>query len=294
MHRRSAGALAYGALMRKCPDAGRSDWCEGRGRVALVTGASSGIGRSYATLLAAQGFHVVAVARRAHLLDELRADLEAQWGVQVHPLVVNLCDAEAPTRIVGLLEERGLQVDYLVNNAGYGLKGPFAFTTWDQQRDFLQVLALAPIELTRRLAPPMVKRGWGRIVNVGSVAAAFSGTPQMVLYSGAKSMLVKFTEGLAAELMPLGVHCTVILPGYIETEFFTRPGMGAEVRDHRSLMQCTAKSPDVVVRQAYRACERGRRSLVNGGVTKGLYAVVARSPLGQVYRLADFLSANTL
>lgn len=281
--------------MRKYRDVGRSDRSpEGLGRVALVTGASSGIGRSYATLLASRGFHVVVVARRAHLLDELRADLEAQWDIRVHCFVVDLCEAEAPRQIVGLLEERSMAVDYLVNNAGFGLKGPFASTAWAQQRDFLQVLALAPIELTRRLAPPMVKRGWGRIVNVGSVAAVFSGTPHMVLYSGAKSMLVKFTEGLAAELMPSGVHCTVVLPGYTETEFFTTPSMGAAVRNHRSLMERTAMSPEVVARQAYRACERGRRSVVNGLPTKALYTVVAHSPCGLRYRIADFLSGDIL
>lgn len=281
--------------MRECPDVRRSARSqEGLGRVALVTGASSGIGRSYAVLLAARGFHVVAVARRAHLLDELRAELEAQWEIRVHPLVVDLREKEAPSQIVGLLEQRRLQVDYLVNNAGFGLKGPFAGTAWDQQRDFLQVLALAPIELTRRLAPPMVKRGWGRIVNVGSLAAAFSGTPQMVLYSGAKSMLVKFTEGLAAELKPSGVHCTIVLPGYTKTEFFTTPGMGTELRDHPSLMERTAMSPDVVVRQAYRACERGRRSLVNGWPTKAIYTVVTHSPLRLRYRIADFLSGDML
>jgi len=280
--------------LRKAATGRNGAECEGRGRTALVTGASSGIGRSYATLLASKGFDVVVVARRAPLLEELKDELESQWDVKVYPVVVDLSDVEAPTKIVSFLEERGLSVDYLVNNAGYGLKGTFVSNEWDQHRDYLQVLTVAPIELTRRLASAMVERGWGRIVNIGSIAGTFAGTPKMVLYGSTKSMLTKFTEGLASELAPSGVSCTIVLPGYTDTEFFKVPAMSSDGGNNRGFMERTALDPNVVVRQAYDACEQGRRRLINGFATNALYQVVAQTqvvcPARLRYRLADFLS----
>jgi hypothetical protein len=272
--------------------ADRSD--EGRGRVGLVTGASAGIGRSYATLLAAKGFDVVAVARRADRLDTLCAELAGDWGVRAHRLIVDLQDPTATTQIVTELRERELEIDYLVNNAGYGLMGNFIETPWDHQRAFVQVMGLAPIELSRALMPGMVSRGWGRLVNVASLAAWVSGTPTMVLYGGTKSMLHSFTHGVAAEVASAGVHCTVVSPGFTDTEIFGQTGLGEPFAANNRLAKLALMSPDVVARQAYTACEQGKRAHVPGWHHKLIAAVAAHSPQPVRNRFADRLAASTL
>lgn len=269
--------------MRGRPPSGKG----GRPVAALVTGASSGIGRSYAAVLAAEGFDVVAVARRADRLSKLQSDLEGRWPVGVYPLVADLADVAAPNNIVEQLADLKLQVGYLVNNAGYGMKGQFIDVAWERHREFLQVLALSPIELTRLLAPAMVENRWGRIVNVASVACGFSGTPGMTLYSGVKSMVLKFSEGLAAELAPSGVRCMALLPGYTATEFWAGPDMGEKSGSRKSLVERTAMSPEVVARQAYNACEHGHRSVVSGWPSKVMYALAGHSPKALRYLIAD-------
>src|SRR5277367_4018686 len=160
---------------------------EGRGRTALVTGASSGIGRSLTKLLAAKGFDVVVVARREDRLVALKEELESRWNVTVHPLVADLAEPATPAMIADTLERWRVQVDFLVNNAGYSQLSRYGDLAWSDHQRRLQVLGLSVLELTHRLLPSMAERGWGRIVNVASIAALFEASPNDVLYSATKS-----------------------------------------------------------------------------------------------------------
>jgi hypothetical protein len=251
-------------VRRDAPGVGPADQSdEGRGRTALVTGASSGIGRSTATLLAAKGYDVVIVARRAERLTVLKDELEARFGVRVQALPMDLADPDAPRRIHETITSSGTSIDFLVNNAGYVLGADYAETSWEQQERFLRVTVLAPLELTHRFLPAMLRQGWGRVVNVSSIAARLTCTPECVLYSSGKTLLLKFTEGLQLENAGRGVNFTASMPGHTATEVFQASNWGMKL-DDQLFPQLAIMSPDTVARQAYAAVMSGHPSLVHG------------------------------
>jgi hypothetical protein len=260
-------------VRRDAPGIGPTDESEeGRGHLALVTGASSGIGRSMANLLAAKGYDVVVVARRAERLKLLKDDLEMRYGVRVEVLQGDLADPGTPRRIHEATTSSGTTVDFLVNNAGYVLGAEYAATTWEQQKNFLQVTVLGPLELTHRFLPAMLRHGWGRVINVSSIAARLPCTPECVLYSSGKTLLLKFTEGLHLENAGRGVNFTASMPGHTATEVFEASNWGMKL-DDQLFPQLAIMSPDTVARQAYTAVMRGRPSLVHGLHHKILGAV---------------------
>jgi uncharacterized protein len=242
---------------------------EGRGRTALVTGASSGIGLALATLLAAKGFDVVPVARRAERLRAIANELSAQWGVTVEPIVSDLGIATSPREIVDELNRRGTHVDFLVNNAGYAFPGAYSDTTWQDQERFVRVLGLSTLELTHYLLPGMIDRRWGRIVNVASISALQSGSPQSVLYCASKSLVHKFTEGLAAENAQYGIHCTTSMPGFTDTEIFEASNWG-EGFASKPAVRAIIVAPETVAREAFLAVSKGRPTVVHGWAHKAI------------------------
>jgi short-subunit dehydrogenase len=266
---------------------------EGAGRTALVTGASAGIGRAMVELLAAKGYDVVVIARREQHLLRLQGTIEARWGVTVLPIVTDLGTRTAPGEIVDTLNSKAIPVDVLVNNAGYVDIGAFESIPWTRHDRFLQTIALTPIELCHSLLPAMLERGWGRIINVASVSALFAGSPSMTLYSGAKSLLLKFTEGLAAECAPRGVHCTVSIPGVTASEFFESNRMSGHFAGHLPA-QLTAMRPESVARGAYRASMSGRRLIVHGWHHKVAMFLCVHSPAAVRYAMARNINELTL
>jgi short-subunit dehydrogenase len=264
----------------------RSD--EGKGRTALVTGASAGIGRAMSELLAAKGYDVVPVARRSGRLEELKRELEDRWGVNVIPIAADLAKPESPTRIVAELRRRDIAIDVLVNNAGYSISGMYAGSAWEDQERFLRVIGLSTLELTHLLLPHMIEQRWGRVINVASIAAVMAGTPSMVLYCACKSMVHKFTEGLAAECEPLGVHCTASLPGATDTELSEASGMSEYARSNLGV-RLAMMSPVTVARQAYRACEHKQRMVVHGRHHKMWAFVLLHAPRSVRYALCGFI-----
>lgn len=273
--------------MRHRPIGAGDRGSEGRGRTALITGASSGIGRSLTELLAAKGYDVVPVARRRERLDTLAEDIEGHWQVSARPIIADLADPDSVSHIVTELRRRHTHIDVLVNNAGYTLGGRFAETTWDDQERFLRVLALAPTELTHRLLPGMVERRWGRILNVASISALAPSSPQSVLYCASKSLLHKLTEGLAIENAKHNVTCTVSMPGFTATEIFQAAGWGGGIENTRAI-KALMMTPETVARQAYSAMMAGRTSIVHGWQHKtiGLFWLHAPPPIRR--RLSAF------
>jgi short-subunit dehydrogenase len=195
--------------------------------MAVVTGASSGIGRSYAERLASNGMDLVLVARRADRLGTLKRDLEGR-GVGVRTVVADLGCAEDVQRLAAQLA--GSPIELLVNNAGLAHYMPFAQLPFEQARELVSVNALAPVLLARAVIPGMVDRGRGAIINIASLLA-FSGAvrapqlPQRAVYASTKAFLVTFTEILAAELAGTGVNVQVVCPGVVRTEFHSRQGI---------------------------------------------------------------------
>lgn len=229
--------------------------------MALVTGASAGIGRAFADVLAEEGYDLILTARRGDRLHALARDLAARHGIAAHVIVADLADRDAAARIVDEVRALNLHVDLLVNNAGYGVPGGYRATTWAQQDAFIQVLVVALCELTHRLLPDMLERRWGRVINVASVAGLLPGVAGHTLYAASKAFVVRFSESLAREVLAEGVHVTAVCPGFTLSEFHDVIGTRAQVSRMPGFMWLDAPT---VARQGYDAVMRGDIVYING------------------------------
>ena len=188
---------------------------------ALVTGATAGIGLSFAHQLAERGHDVVLVARDRARLENVSDELQATYGVDTEILVADLSDRAETGKVAERLADLARPVDLLVNNAGYSLKKRFLDNDISQEEAVFDVLCRAVLVLSHAAAGAMRQRGHGAIVNVSSVASFItSGT-----YSAEKSFVTVFTEGLSAELAGSGVTATALCPGFTHTEFHDRAGL---------------------------------------------------------------------
>ena len=241
-------------------------------RTVLITGASAGIGAALARVFAARGWDLILTARRAAPLQAL-ADELAGSGSTATVIVADLADPDAPRRLSEEIERRGLTVDGLVNNAGFSLTSGFLQTDPAAHAAMIRVMLTAPVELARLVAPMMVERGFGRILNVASLAGQMPATGGDTLYGPIKSFLIKASQGLHLELRGTGVHVTALCPGYTLTEFHDANGTREEVSAaYPDWMWQTA---DHVARVGYEACEANRPS-VTPGVMNTLLAGLAK------------------
>jgi hypothetical protein len=226
---------------------------------ALITGASAGLGAELARLFARDKHDVILVARRREKLDALAAELTAQHGIAAHVIAEDLASPGAPDRIAATVRERGLRVDYLVNNAGFGTAGVFAELDPAREIEEIQVNVTALVHLTRLFLPAMIARKSGRILNLGSTAG-FQPGPFMAVYYATKAFVNSFTEALGFELKGTGVTATVSCPGATETEFAAVAGTEKSL-----LFKATAPmtAPEVA-EHAYRAMMRGEAMAVPG------------------------------
>ncbi len=188
-------------------------------RWALVTGASSGIGMEFCRQLAERGYHLVLVARRADRLHTLASELREQHGTASLVIPADLSAPNACAKIAHELQEAEIAVDFLVNNAGYGLPGRFTQPTWREHADFIQVMMTTVCELTWRLLPAMHQRGRGHVINVASVAGLVPGSEGHTLYGASKSFLIRFSESLALEGRHRGIRVSALCPGFTYSEF---------------------------------------------------------------------------
>ncbi len=227
----------------------------------LITGASAGIGLACAEEWAKNGWDLVLLARRTERLQSLADKLRAAHNTDSAIIAVDLSDPLAPSRIVDTLNQRGLTVDGVINNAGYGVPGTFQTVQWRTHADFLRVLLWAPTELTHHLLPGMVERGFGRVINVASLAGLVPSTAGHTLYGATKSYLIRFSQSLSQEVRDRGVHVLALCPGFTFSEFHDVNGMRSKVATMPRFMWMTA--PEVAA-QAYAASERGDAICVNG------------------------------
>ncbi len=247
---------------------------------ALITGASSGLGLEYAKLFAANKKDLVLVARRKERLDSLANELSAADGVKVHVIAEDLRDPAAPQRIVDELKRRGVAIEYLVNNAGFGTNGAFAENMAAKELDMVQVNVAALVALTRAFVPEMVRRGRGRVLNIGSTAG-FQPGPFMAVYYASKAFVNSFTEALWYELKGTGVTATASCPGATATEFSAVAGS-----DKSRLFKMGAMSPAQVAREGYQAMLKGKPIAVHGFRNKVLAGSVRFSPRSIVLGIA--------
>ncbi len=247
---------------------------EGAGRTVLVTGASAGIGKALAQVFAERGWSVVLVARREPRLKALAGQLERGYGVDARVLVADLADPASPDRIKQELDDSGVTVNALVNNAGYALKPNFVDTDWQAHADFIQVLATSVAHLCHCFAGDMKTRGYGRILNIASLAA-YAPNSSGSLYTAVKAFVVDLTRAMDLELRPSGVHCTALCPGFTRTEFHETMGVQSEIEQIPRYLWMDA---DTVARQGYDAVMKGQPVHISGAVNQAIAGVCKLLP----------------
>lgn len=231
-----------------------------KGKRALVTGASNGLGADFARQLAEMGAHLVLVARREELLVQLKQEIQGRFPVDVDVVAMDLSTPDAPTRLHDQLRAQGREVDVLINNAGFGLHGAFLDIPWERERNMLELDILALVHLTKLFAADMASRRFGFVLQVASIGA-YQATPSYATYAAAKAFVLSFGEALAEELRASNVRCTVLSPGVTATEFLQVSGQTPTAYQRLAMME----SPDVV-RIGLKAMLAGRASLVPGRV----------------------------
>ncbi len=235
-------------------------------RTALITGASAGLGVEFARQLAAQGFDQFLVARRADKLEAVAEELRTSHGVAVHTFSADLSDPAAPQRIAEAVDRAGVHVDYLVNNAGAAGPELLEDRDWIAQRDFLELMMISVAHLCHIFIPAMRDRGYGRVINVSSVAARVPRAGD-TNYGPTKAYLVALSEGLALTLGGTGVHVSALCPGFTHTDFHAT----ADMLDMKaSLPKFLWYDADVVVREGLKACERNKPVYVSGRLYRWL------------------------
>src|SRR5207245_1067096 len=195
-----------------------------RGKTALITGASGGIGYELAKLFAHDGYGLVLVARNKKALDANAVELRKLGSPWVMNCVKDLAELEAPEEVFAYTENASIHIDVLVNNAGYGVRGAFAKTSLDDELEMMQLNMVALTHLTKLYLPQMIARGSGKILQVASTAA-FQPGPFMAVYYASKAYVLSFSEALYEELSGSGVTVTTLCPGPVPTGFQTRAGV---------------------------------------------------------------------
>jgi len=251
-------------------------------RTALVTGASAGIGLELARVFAQHGFDLVLVARRRERLDALAQEIKGKFGVEAHVVVADLADPAAPRALFDEMVARHIPIDALINNAGYTVPGFFRDTHWEEQKGLIQVMVTAVAELCHLFGPGMAARGYGRIINVASLAGHLPGAAGGTLYAASKSFVIKMSESLSLEYHGHNVHVTALCPGFTYSEFHDVAGNRAEVNKIPKALWTEA---DVVAREAYEAVMAGRPVIINGRLNNFLAWLARVLPQGSMRKL---------
>jgi hypothetical protein len=248
-----------------------------QGKTALITGASSGIGLTFAITLAGKGADVILVARSAGVLRKLASDIKKRSNVRADVVVADLSDPKAPARVQAAITKKGYKVDILVNNAGFGTHGQFHTLSAEVEHREVMLNAAAVVQLTHLFLPDMLKRKDGVIVNVASTGA-FQPVPFSAVYGATKAFVLSFTEALWAEYRKQGIRILALCPGTTDTNFFKARG------DDQSAFGKRRTTASVVL-TAIRALERGKSYAIDGGMNYFLANMIRLSPRGIAARM---------
>lgn len=233
------------------------------GKWALVTGGSSGLGVDFARELADRGMNLILVARREEKLEEVKVKLVEEYGVEVIVLSRDLSKRDAPRQLYGEIQDRGLAIEILVNNAGFGMYGKFQDQDLDALQDMIDLNVRTLTSLTHLVLPGMLERGSGYVLQVAS-NAAFQPSPGYAAYGGTKSYVHSFSQAVSYELRDTPVRMTVVSPGPTRTEFHDVSSQG---RDNWYI-QMQLMSSEKVTRTAIRALFQGKPGVVPGWINK--------------------------
>ena len=239
----------------------------------MITGASGGIGEAIATLFAKDRCRLILVARSGGRLEEVAQGYRESFGVEVHTMPADLSDPDAVESLAAQLRKKGLKIDVLVINAGYGLNGPAIEMDRERQLGIIDLNVRALADLTLRFLPDMVARGSGGIMQIASIAGLTPG-PYMAVYYASKAFVLSFSEAITKETEGSGVTITTVLPGLTDTNFARRASM-----DERMARTAHAMEPEDVAEEAYRAFRAGRRQVITGFPNRLLAASTRLFPL---------------
>lgn len=253
---------------------------------ALITGATKGIGYELATCFARDGYDLVLVARDQAQLQRVAQELAGAHGVAARVIPADLARPEAAAELVEALARERLEIDVLVNNAGFGTYGPFASADLAREEEMIQVNLVALTQLTRRLLDGMLKRGRGKILNVASTAA-FQPGPFMAVYYATKAYVLSFSEALANELRGTGVTVTALCPGPTQTGFQQRAGI-----EHTRLVRIRGIDVEAVARIGYQGLMRGAPVVIPGLGNRLLTVVVRLVPRNLVTTVVRAINEN--
>lgn len=250
--------------------------------LAVVTGASAGLGVDFAKLLAQDGHDLVLVARRLDRLQELAKTLQEQHQITAYCVDVDLMEPGAAVRVQQYLDQHQLQPVVLINNAGFGGHGKFDEQDLQTQLGMVQVNVAALVHLTGLILPGMMQRKQGRIMNVASTAA-FQPGPLMAIYYATKAFVLSFSEALHHENRNTGVTVTCVCPGATRTEF----QQAAQMNEARLFNTRWVMDSMTVAQQGYDAMKEGKRTIVNGKMNNFMAFMTRLTPRTVVLRIAQ-------
>ncbi|GAB3332925.1 SDR family oxidoreductase [Hymenobacter humi] len=243
-------------------------------RAALITGATSGIGRELANCFAKDHYNLVIVARNQRELEQTASELRHQYGVQVLPIAKDLFHPDAPFEVYDEIRDRGIRIDALVNNAGQGQYGQFTTTDINRELDIIQLNIGAYVIFTKLFLQDMVARNDGMILQVSSIGGELPG-PLQTVYHGTKAFVTSFTEAIREEVKGHNVKITALLPGVTDTDFFRK----ADMERSKLVADGASKAdPAKVARDGYEALLAGKDKVISGFMNKVQVAVSNVTP----------------
>jgi short-subunit dehydrogenase len=231
---------------------------------ALITGGSKGIGKAIAEELASAGFDILLVARSTDLLQETMKGIKARFGVQCDHLTADLTDPGSVRYILDWCNKNGYGIAVLVNNAGFGICGPFEKSGPEEQQDMMQVNMVIPVLLCQAFIPLLRKQGKAYILNIGSTTA-YHAVPLMSLYAASKAFMLRFSRGLHEELRKTGISVTCVCPGTTGTDFPERAKVPARAIKNGKKIEMSARD---VAKKAVRGMLAGKKEVVPGFINK--------------------------
>ncbi|MEX0666594.1 MAG: SDR family oxidoreductase [Acidimicrobiia bacterium] len=256
--------------------------------IALVTGASTGIGAEFARVLACRGDDLVVVARNEDRLQELARTLEAEHGAQVEVIAADLETTDGVAKIEARLADGASPVELLVNNAGFATSGAFHTLPVEGEVSEINLNVVALVRLTHAAVGPMVERGHGGVINVSSVGA-YQPTPNSATYSATKAFVSSFTNAIHEELKDTGVKAMVLAPGFTHTEFHVR----AKIENNDAMPGFVWQTPDEVVSAALKAYDKGRAVCIPGALNNVAAAFSGSMPAGVSRKIAGMVTKRT-
>lgn len=248
---------------------------------ALITGASAGLGQEFARQLGADGKDLILVARRTEPMQALAEELMNTHQIEVDVIQADLSDSAAPALLFDTVRERGLEVDCLINNAGSSGPDLMQVRDWQTAHDYIELMMTSVVAMCHFFIPPMRERGYGRVLNVASVAGKLD-TPGDYSYGPTKAYVIAFSRGLSGVLRNDGIHVTALCPGFTHTDFHASDRL---TRMKNSLPKFIWYDADVVVREGLKALDKGRAVYISGRLYRYLVPLL-RSPVGKLVFLA--------